>query len=129
MKKIFTFYITYITLFAYLLLNTSCSLVDPMTQAQNLSKKGKHQEAIKVLESELKIRPNSVPIKTLLAQAYSDYGIVLCQDKDKPPRVKYPMAKENFAMALALNPNLEDAKDMYKMIEQIQAVMKAKRNE
>ena len=117
------------TLFTILLglsvLNNSCSLIDPMTQAQNCSKRGKFEKAVSILEKELQSKPNSVPVKTLLAQAYSDYGLVLCQNENKPPRVKYPMAKENFAMALAINPNLEEAKEMYKMIEQIQAAMKS----
>lgn len=99
----------------------SCSLVDPMTRAQNLSRNGKFEEAVKVLEKEYKTNPDSVPIKSLLAQAYSDYGLALCQDTNKPPKVKYPMAKEQFTMALALNPYLKDAKDMYEMIEKIQA--------
>ena len=103
-----------------LLLSSSCSLVDPMTRAQNLSQKGKFEEAIKILENEFKKQPSSVPIKSLLAQAYSDYGLALCQDPDKPPKEKYPMAKEQFAMALTLNPYLKDAKDMYSTIETIQ---------
>ena len=121
-------FILFIIIIGLLVLNNSCSLIDPLTQAQNFSKRGKFQEAIKVLEKELKTKPSSVPVKTLLAQAYSDYGLALCQDKDKPPRVKYPMAKENFAKALALNSNLEDAKEMYKMIEQIQTAMKAQKS-
>ncbi|OGI20742.1 MAG: hypothetical protein A3B68_09395 [Candidatus Melainabacteria bacterium RIFCSPHIGHO2_02_FULL_34_12] len=96
-----------------------------MTRAQNHSQKGEFPKAIKILENELKLNPDSVPIKTLLAQAYSDYGLALCQDQNKPPKVKYPMAKENFVKALALNPNLEDAKQMYKMIEEIQASLEA----
>ena len=127
MRNNFTFFILFTILLGLLVLNTSCSFVDPMTQAQNFSKRGKFEESIKVLEKELQSKPNLVPVKTLLAQAYSDYGLVLCQDKNKPPRVKYPMAKENFAKALAINPNLEDAKEMYKMIEQIQMAMKTKK--
>ena len=103
-----------------LFLSTSCGLTDPMTTAQNLSAKGDFAKAIKVLEKEYKVQPNSVPIKSILAQTYSDYGLVLCQDQNKPPKVKYPMAKEQFGMALALNPYLKDAKDMYEMIEKIQ---------
>ena len=111
-----------LTLIFILLTCSSCSfLVDPITRAQNLSQKGKFEEAIKILEKEYKKQSNSVPIKSFLAQAYSDYGLALCQDSDKPPKVKYPMAKEQFAMALALNPYLKDAKDMYEMIEKIQA--------
>ncbi len=103
-----------------ILINSACSFVDPITQAQNLSRNGKFSEAIRVLENEYKKQPNSVPIKSLLAQAYSDYGLSLCQDTNKPPREKYPMAKEQFSMALTLNPYLKDAKDMYEMIEKIQ---------
>ena len=112
------------TLFIFLfLINTSCTftLVDPMAQAQNLMQKGKFQEAVKMLEKEYKKQPDSVPVKSILAQTYSDYGLALCQDQDKPPKIKYPMAKEQFAMALALNPYLKDAKDMLEMIEKIQA--------
>lgn len=96
-----------------------------MTRAQNLLQKGKFEEAITILESEYKKQPNSIPIKSILAQTYSDYGLVLCQDDAKPPKIKYPMAKEQFAMALALNPYLKDAKDMYETIEQIQASFEA----
>ena len=39
------------------------------------------------------------------------------------------MAKEQFAMALALNPYLQDAKDMYEMIEKIQESFKANKVE
>ena len=92
-----------------------------MAQAQNLMQKGKFQEAVKILEREYKKRPDSVPVKSILAQTYSDFGLALCQDQDKPPKIKYPMAKEQFAMALALNPYLKDAKDMLEMIEKIQA--------
>ena len=124
MRKRFTLFTILLSLSV---LNNSCGFIDPMTQAQNCSKRGKFEKAITILEKELQSKPNSVPVKTLLAQAYSDYGLVLCQDENKPPRVKYPMAKENFAMALAINPNLEDAKEMYKMIEQIQAAMKSRK--
>lgn len=107
-------------IFLLITLSTSCCFIDPVTHAQNLSQKGKFADAIKILENEYKNQPNSIPIKSLLAQAYSDYGLALCQDTNKPPKVKYPMAKEQFAMAIALNPYLKDAKDMYEMIEKIQ---------
>ena len=119
MKKLFTL----IVLFT--LLNTACSFVDPLTQAQNYIRKGKFEDAIKVLEKQYQSQPNSVPIKSLLAQTYSDYGLVLCQDPSKQSKVKYPMAKEQFAMAIALNPYLKDAKEMYEMIEKIQASFQA----
>ena len=106
---------------ACIMLFCGCGFVDPITNAQNLARKGKFEEAVKVLEREYKKQPDSVPIKSVLAQAYTDYGLVLCQDQNKPPKVKYPMAKEQFAMAIALNPYLKDAKDMYEMIEKIQA--------
>ena len=106
-----------------------CSFVDPVTRAQNLSQKGKFEDAVKILEQEYKNQPNSVPIKSLLAQSYSDYGLALCQDTNKPPRIKYPMAKEQFAMAIALNPYLNDAKEMYEMIEKIQASFEANKVE
>ena len=114
MKRIFTL------LTLLILISTSCCFVDPVTRAQNFSQKGKYDDAVKILENEYKKRPNSIPIKSLLAQAYSDYGLALCQDSNKPPKIKYPMAKEQFSMALALNPYLKDAKDMYEMIEKIQ---------
>ena len=109
-------------IFVFLMLvNNSCSLVDPTTQAQAYSRQGKFEEAVKILEKEYTKQSDSVPIKSLLAQAYSDYGLALCQDQNKPPRVKYPLAKEQFAKALTLNPYLKDAKDMHEMIEKIQA--------
>ena len=112
----------FVILFTLIIGLTGCSfLVDPITQAQNCAQKGKFEDAIKILEKEYKVKPNSVPIKSLLAQMYSDYGLALCQDQNKPPKVKYPMAKEQFAMALTLNPYLKDAKEMYEMIEKIQA--------
>ena len=114
MKRIF------ITLISLAVIITGCNLVDPITRAQNLSQKGKFADAINILENEYKKEPNSVPIKSLLAQSYADYGLALCQDTNKPPKIKYPMAKEQFAMALVLNPYLKDAKDMYEMIEKIQ---------
>ncbi len=119
MKRIF------LLLLVLIQINTSCCFVDPVTRAQNLSQKGKFADAINILESEYKKQPNSIPIKSLLAQSYSDYGLALCQDTNKPPRVKYPMAKEQFSMALALNPYLKDAKDMYEMIEKIQESFRA----
>ncbi len=114
MKRIF------ILLFVLIQINNGCSFVDPVTRAQNLSQKGKFEDAVKILENEYKKQPNSVPVKSLLAQSYADYGLALCQDTAKPPKIKYPMAKEQFAMALTLNPYLKDAKDMYEMIEKIQ---------
>ena len=107
-------------LFLISLLISGCSFQDPIVRSQEFSKRGKFPDAIKILENEYKKQPNSVPIKSLLAQSYSDYGLALCQDTNKPPKVKYPMAKEQFGMALALNPYLKDAKDMYEMIEKIQ---------
>lgn len=102
-------------------IGSGCSFVNPITKAQNLARKGKYQQAIKILEKEFKADSNSVPLRTILAQAYSDYGLALCQDKSKSPSEKYTKAKEQFAMALTLNPNLVDARDMYEMIEKIQA--------
>ena len=100
--------------------------MDPVSRAQTLSKKGKFKEAISILEKEHKETPNSIPVKSLLAQAYSDYGIALCRDDNKPPREKYPLAKEQFSMALALNPYLEEAKDMYEIIGKIQKSLQDK---
>ena len=117
MNKIQIFLLVFLLL---LISNSGCNLIDPLTRAQNLIQKGKYPEALKILESEHKLKPSSVPISTILAQTYSDYGIILCEDQNKPPKIKYPMAKEQFAMALTLNPNLTDAKDMYEMIEKIQ---------
>ena len=123
MKKVKSIFILF---FLVIFTCTGCSsFVDPTTRAQNLARNGKFEEAVKVLEQEYKARPNSVPIKSLLAQAYSDYGLALCQDQSKPPKVKYPLAKEQFAMALALNPYLKDAKEMHEMIEKIQASFRA----
>ncbi|MBI3591232.1 MAG: hypothetical protein HY094_07660 [Candidatus Melainabacteria bacterium] len=119
MKRIFIY------LSLLILIISGCCLVDPLTRAQSLSQKGQFEEAIKMLEKEFKAQPDSIPVKSLLAQAYSDYGLALCQDQNKLPKVKYPMAKEQFAMALALNPYLKDAKDMYEMIEKIQASLSA----
>ena len=115
MKNIFI-YLTALTLTL-----TGCSFLNPVSKAQDLASKGKFEEGIKILETEYKKDPNSVPIKSILAQTYSDYGLALCQDTEKPPNVKYPKAKEQFAMALELNPYLTDAKDMFEMIEKIQA--------
>lgn len=106
-------------------LSSSCAFTDPLVRAQSLSQKGKFEEAIKVLESEQKKQPNSIPIKSILAQTYSDYGLTLCQDTSKPPKVKYTQAKEQFSMALELNPYLSEAKEMHEMIEKIQASFKA----
>lgn len=116
-------------LFLISILISGCSFQDPIVRSQELSRKGNFAEAIKVLDGELKKNPNSVPIKSLLAQAYSDYGLALCQDTNKPPKVKYPMAKEQFLMALALNPYLQDAKDMAEMIDKIQDSFKANKVE
>ena len=102
-------------------LSTSCSFGDPLSGAQSLARSGKYEEAINLLEKELNEKPDSVPVKSILAQTYSDYGLALCQDPDKPPKIKYNRAREQFSMALALNPYLTDAKDMLEMIEKIQA--------
>lgn len=100
---------------------TACNLFNPVSKARHLASKGNFEEAIKILETEYKKDSGSVPIKSILAQTYSDYGLALCQDNEKPPKIKYPLAKEQFAMALELNPYLTDAKEMYEMIEKIQA--------
>lgn len=110
-----------VVLLVFVLLSNSCSFIDPLTKAQNLVQKGKYEEAVKVLEKEFKSKPNSLPVKSLLAHVYSDYGIAICRDQSKPPRLKFSLAKEQFAMALALDPYSKDAKDMYEMVEKIQA--------
>lgn len=102
------------------LLSTSCSFLNPVSRAQNLASRGKFEEAIEILEKEKKKKPDSIPLKSILAQTYSDYGLALCQDPEKSPKVKYTKAKEQFEKALALNPYLTDAKDMYEMIEKLQ---------
>lgn len=113
----------------FALISTSCSLTNPTTRAQNLIQKSKFEEALKILENEYKLKPDSVPIKSILAQAYSDYGLALCQDQSKTPKIKYNLAKEQFAMALALNPYQKDAKDMYEMVEKIQTSFAANKIE
>lgn len=118
MKKYFTLFIL---LELITVINTGCCFVDPMTKAQGLMRSGKFEEAINVLEKQYKSDPASIPFKSILAKTYSDYGLALCDDKDLPPKVKYPKAKEQFAMALELNPYLTEAKDMYETIEKIQA--------
>lgn len=99
---------------------TSCSFLNPISRAQNFASRGKFEEAIEILEKEKSKKPESVPIKSILAQTYSDYGLALCQDPNKSPKVKYTKAKEQFEKALALNPYLTDAKEMNEMIEKIQ---------
>lgn len=118
-----------ILLSSLFLMNYGCGFVNPVTKAQNLTQKGNFKEAIKILESEHKAKPDSVPIKSILAQTYSDYGLALCQDQNKPPKIKYNLAKENFTMALALNPYLNDAKEMLEMIDKIQASFTANKIE
>lgn len=118
MKKYFTLFVILHLITA---INTSCCFIDPMTKAQSFIRNGKFEEAIKILEKEYSSQPNSIPIKSVLAKTYSDYGLALCQDESKPPKVKYPKAKEQLAMALELNSYLTEAKDMYEMIEKIQA--------
>ncbi|MBI2996727.1 MAG: hypothetical protein HYY52_08510 [Candidatus Melainabacteria bacterium] len=114
MKNIF------IMLIVLILSSYSCSFIDPVTKAQNLATKGQFEGAIKILEKEYKKNHNSVSVKSLLSQIYSDYGLALCQDVNKSPKVKYTKAKEQFAMALTLNPYNQDAKEMYQTIEKIQ---------
>lgn len=107
-------------LIVLILSSYSCSFIDPVTKAQNLATKGQFEGAIKILEKEYKKNHNSVSVKSLLSQIYSDYGLALCQDVNKSPKVKYTKAKEQFAMALTLNPYNQDAKEMYQTIEKIQ---------
>ena len=116
-------------LFLISFLISGCSFQAPVVRSQELSRKGDFAGAIKVLDGELKKSPNSVPLKSLLAQAYSDYGLALCQDTNKPPKVKYPLAKKQFIKALELNPYLQDAKDMAEMIDKIQDSFKANKVE
>lgn len=106
------------------LICTSCAAADPLTRAQSFTSKGKYEEAIKLLESEMEKRPKSIPVKSLLAQIYSDYGLSICQDSELEPREKYPLAKKKFAKALELNPYLTEAKEMHETIEKIQAAFK-----
>ena len=113
-----------IILFLFIALLAGCSFGNQVERAQDLAQVGKFEEAIKILENEYKNQPKSVPLKSLLAQTYSDYGLVLCQDNSKPPKIKYTKAKEQFAKALQLNPYLKDAQDMYDVIERIQASFK-----
>ena len=108
----------YLSLLVFII--SGCSFVDPITRAQNYARKGEFESAVKILSKEYKAKPNSIPIKSLLAQMYSDYGLALCQDSNKPPKVKYALAKEQFAMALSLNPYHQEAKEMYQTIEKIQ---------
>lgn len=117
----------YLTLLMFILcfISSGCSfIVDPMTQAQNLIRNSEFEKAIGILEKEYKNKPESVPLKSVLARAYTHYGFALCQDESLLPRVKYPMAKEQLAMALALDPYLKEAKEMYGIIEKIQLSFK-----
>lgn len=117
MKKI-------LVLIFILTLISGCTSVDPQTKAQSFISKGNYEKAINILEEELKKDPESVPIKSLLAQTYSDYGLVICQDTKKAPKDKYPLAKTKFQKAVELNPYLDEAKEMVKMIEEIETEFK-----
>lgn len=121
MKKI-------LTVIIFVTLCSACSLGDPISKAQIYIQKGNYTEAIKTLEKEFKSKPKSIPIKSLLAKTYSDYGLALCQDTAKEPKIRYGLAKEQFAMALELNPYLTDAKEMYEMIVQIQEAFQESEN-
>lgn len=90
-----------------------------VADAQKLVKDGKFDEAIALLEGDLKKNPKSDETKAALASTYFANGERVMFDKALPPFQKYPAALKNFRKTLELDPKNRKAQDHVNTIESI----------
>lgn len=87
--------------------------------AKKKIQQGKHEDAIALLDGELKKNPKNNDVKMALADAYTAYGESLMLNPQLPPFRKYPAALRNFRKAVEQNPNQKKAKENITTIEGI----------
>jgi tetratricopeptide (TPR) repeat protein len=90
-----------------------------VTDAQKLSKEGKFDEAIALLEGDLKKNPKSEETKAALGATHFEYGEKVMYDKALPPFQKYPAALKNFRKTLEYDPKNAKARTHIDTIESI----------
>jgi tetratricopeptide (TPR) repeat protein len=90
-----------------------------VADAQKLAKDGKFDEAIALLESDLKKNPKSDETKTALAAVHYENGEKVMYDKALPPFQKYPAALKSFRKTLEYDPKHRKAQDHINTIESI----------
>jgi tetratricopeptide (TPR) repeat protein len=90
-----------------------------VADAQKLAKDGKFDEAIALLELDLKKNPKSDETKAALAAVHYENGEKVMYDKALPPFQKYPAALKNFRKTLEYDPKNRKAQDHINTIESI----------
>ncbi len=92
-----------------------------MKMAQDYLSNERYQEAISVLSP-----ITSKNGKKALAQAYVEYGISILRNRETEKSEKYPLAKEQFELALDNDPKSKVARDLYQMIIKVNELEKSK---
>lgn len=96
----------------------SCSsMTEDIGQATELLNQQKYQEAISLLGDF-----HSSKSKKLLSEAYTDYGIAALRDKSIGKTERYRLAQERFKKAFETNAKNTKAKDLYEMLNKLQAL-------
>lgn len=90
-----------------------------VTDAQNLANGGKFEEAIALLEGDLKKNPKNEETRAVLASTHFAFGEKIMFDKALPPFQKYPAALKNFRKAVEYDPKNRKAADHINTIESI----------
>lgn len=109
----------------FLLLSTLAGALlalDPkvVTEAQAMTKAGKHTEAIALLEGALKTSPkDAVAIKAALASANLALGDATMANEQLPPRGKYPVALRAYRKVLEFDKSNKKAAQNIATIEGI----------
>lgn len=88
-------------------------------KAKKLSKEGKHDEAIAILEAEFKKTPKDPELKTALGEVYTASGESVMFNESLPPFRKYPAALRSFRKAVEYDANAKKAKEHIATIEGI----------
>lgn len=96
---------------------------EKMKQALALVDSGSYQEGLTQLEEMAKASPNDQALKVSLIAAHMKYGHFYMFNDTLSPKEKYPNALKHYRAVLKLDPNIQEAKDNAKQIEDIYAMM------
>jgi tetratricopeptide (TPR) repeat protein len=92
---------------------------NPVDDAKALTKNGKYDEAVALLEQAYKEKPKSTAIKSALIETLMAYSDSYMYNDKLPPFKKYPTALKGYRRVLEYDKNNQKAKDNVAMIEGI----------
>ena len=107
------FLVTIISIF----LSACTQVKEDISEAKIFLNNHEYQNAIDILS-----KHKSKKTKSMLSNAYLDYGVFILRNEDIKEVERYSQAKEKFKLAYEINPKNNSASDLYNMVDKLELV-------